>query len=187
MIAPIFRLLAIYLAVGLAVFGFFKRDAIAAMFASDDASALVAEAPNVQTIPVTPSATPEPEAVVFVPLAEEGRVTAPALPTSEEANVGYQTVLNGARAAYWENDRPTAIAKYTSLLAQYPNDEAANGELGNIYFMNGQLNLAATHYEKAGMAAIKGGHRATAQMLIGVLRSIDPAAATRLLGAGASQ
>ena len=205
MIAPILRLLAIYLAVGLAVFGFFKRDALMAMFGGDaqpTASQDDKPKPRPEPEPVAapaPVFAPEPDATSGVPAAPApAPETAPATestpesppespPTEDTATPddSYETGLNAARSAYWQGDTRTAIAKYKTLLAEYPNDEGLNGELGNIYMMNGQRRDAVTHFEKAGMAAIAAGHMQTAQMMVGVLRSLDPNAARRLSDAGA--
>ncbi len=91
--------------------------------------------------------------------------------------------LADARAKYWQNDIPGAIAAYRALLEEYPDNETLHGELGNIYFLNGQRVEAATQYEAAAMAALKAGHRQQAQALLGVLGSLDRSAAERVQAA----
>ncbi|MCP5037014.1 MAG: hypothetical protein GY945_05365 [Rhodobacteraceae bacterium] len=190
MIAPILRLLVIYLAVGLAVFGFFKRDTLMAMFAGEDA-AQEHEAAPVTSQPPTETADEGHVTPVYAPLPQEGDATAqhtdPLAPTAPGDDSQYEDGLNDARTAYWQGKTQAAIASYRTLLAQYPEDESLNGELGNIYFMNDQRSEAAVLFEKAGMAALKAGHADTARMLVGVLRNLDMAAATRLINAGAGQ
>ncbi len=232
MIAPILRLLAIYLAVGLAVFGFFKRDALMGMFSGGDqpvAEAQVSE-PAQPAPSVDPEPTPDPDPV-YAPLPADGDATlsnddlqapvavseptvaeptAPATPVAPPVSTqpeptadpapaseatpstgndqAYEQGLNAARRAYWQGDMQAAIAQYRKMLAQYPEDESLNGELGNIYYMTGDRENAARHLEKAGMAALQSGKPQQAQMLVGVLQSLDANAAARLTSAmGATQ
>lgn len=96
MIAPMLRLLAIYLAVGLAVFGFFKRDAIMSMFTGNDD--VVASA----TTPIAPSAAPEALAVQPVPSASQAVPQAPVyapLPGEAAASTQAATIQTPRAAA----------------------------------------------------------------------------------------
>ena len=117
----------------------------------------------------TPPATPAP--AVPAPAAQNAQI---------QPKDSFETQIGTARAAYWQGDIPTAIAIYGDLLKEYPDSEMLHGELGNIYYMNGNRVEAATHYEAAGMAALKDGNNQQAQMLLGVLGSLDRAAAARL-------
>ena len=232
MIAPILRLLAIYLAVGLAVFGFFKRDALMGLFSGGGEPVAQAQAPDpAQPAPaVDPAPAPDPEPV-YAPLPADGDVTlsddalqapvavsepAAVAPTAPETPApaavssqpvatpqptpaseptpsttdepAYEQGLNAARRAYWQGDMQAAIAQYRKMLSQYPEDESLNGELGNIFYMTGDRENAAQHLEKAGMAALNAGKTQQAQMLVGVLQSLDAGAAARLTSAiGAAQ
>ncbi len=190
MIAPILRLLAIYLVVGLAVFGFFKRDTLMPMFSGGSEATIETSEPVSTSHVEAPAAAPT-SAPVYAPLPDEGDATlqppVPQAATGSEGDATYATKLSEARSAYWRGDFQAAIASYTTLLAQYPEDEGLNGELGNIYFMNGQNSEAATYYENAAMAALAAGHTDTARALVGVLRSLDQAAASRVIAAGATQ
>ena len=113
-----------------------------------------------------------------VPAAPAASADAPA---TVPANL--EDGLADARAKYWQNDIPGAIAAYRALLEEYPDNETLHGELGNIYFLNGQRVEAATQYEAAAMAALKAGHRQQAQALLGVLGSLDRSAAERVQAA----
>lgn len=151
---------------------------------------------NLQT-PVAPVTAPLPEAPQPVaqapaPSASAAGLQVPTPPAAQTATAAPQTEASAtqtddfdaglarARAQYWQNDIAGAIATYTDLLAQYPDNETLHGELGNIYYMNGQRVEAAEQFEAAGMAALKAGNRQQAQNLLGVLGSLDRTAAARL-------
>ncbi len=160
----------------------------------DNGVPVTAAAPVAQPAPATPTApsspalqTPTPPAgastagVLQTPVAPVApAVQAPSQPAQIQPEDSLETMIAAARNAYWQGDTPTAIARYGDLLKEYPDSEALHGELGNIYYMNGNRVEAATHYEAAGMAALKDGNRQQAQMLLGVLGSLDRAAAARL-------
>ena len=130
------------------------------------------------TAPAAP-ASPPPSGGLQTPTAAPAPAPEPAA-AAATGEGSYESRLNEARRAYWRGDSETAIASYTDLLAQYPDDEKLHGELGNIYYMGGNRVEAATHYEQAGMAAVKAGDRRQAEMLLGVLGSLDRNAAQRL-------
>ncbi len=237
MLTPILRLLATYLAVGLAVFAFFNRDRLAGMmgWGGNEAPAVVAAAepepgpeaapapspapatpvfapppgdngvPEAPVVAETPAPAPAPAPALQIPTPPAGASTAgvlqtPTPPASAPAAVqaptppaaapaaapqnapadSFEQQIAAARAAYWQGDVPTAIARYGDLLKEYPDSETLHGELGNIHYMNGNRVEAATHYEAAGMAALRAGNRQQAQMLLGVLGALDRAAAARL-------
>ncbi len=66
------------------------------------------------------------------------------------------------------------------MLKEYPDDETLHGELGNIHYMNGNRVQAATHFEAAATAALEAGRRQQAEILLGVLATLDRAAAERV-------
>ncbi len=140
------------------------------------APALQSPTPPAQTLPIQalPTQIPAP-----TPLQAPSAPAAPA-PAQTTPKDGLEPQLAAARSAYWQGDVEAAIARYRDLLAQYPDNEALHGELGNIYYMNGEWLEAATQYEAAGMAALKAGRRQQAQMLLGILSTLDRAAAARL-------
>ncbi len=135
------------------------------------APALQSPTPPAQTLP-TQIPAPTPLQAPSAPAA-----SAPAQTTPKDR---LEPQLAAARSAYWQGDAEAAIARYRDLLAQYPDNETLHGELGNIYYMNGERLEAAKQYEAAGMAALKAGRRQQAQMLLGVLSTLERAAAARL-------
>lgn len=98
---------------------------------------------------------------------------APASTTSREQ-------LYEARRTYWDRTPAEAIAIYRELLKADPDNIELNGELGNIYYMEGQRQDAARHYRRAAEAAIRAGERAQAEQLVSALRGLDPEAARAL-------
>ncbi len=144
-------------------------------------TAATSPAPAVQT-PTPPAnglQTPAPPAGAST--AALARPTPPASPQQASPQADSFTArLEAARAAYWQGDIAAAIAKYTDLLEEYPESESLHGELGNIHYMNGNRVEAATHYEAAALAALEAGHRQQAEMLAGVLSTLDLGAADRV-------
>ncbi len=173
MLSPILRLLAIYLVVALVVFAFFNRERLGGVFGPDDTAEPGAA---VLIEPTPPEPTPPAPAASSGPTLQTPAPPAASAPSADAFEAG----LARARALYWQNDIPGAIAAYDALLGRYPGSETLHGELGNILFMSGQRIRAAGHYEAAGMAALRTGNVRQAQMLLAVLSGIDRAAAARL-------
>jgi tetratricopeptide (TPR) repeat protein len=61
---------------------------------------------------------------------------APAAPTAED-------LLRAAREAYWSNEYDRAIEFYQALIQQEPNNLAAQGELANVYWWQGNTQKAS--------------------------------------------
>jgi len=189
MIMPFARLIAIYLIVGLAIFAFFKRDAIVSLINGPEVQTVnVADLISTQaaqnTAPVakiTPETAPEPAALppltVPTPPTDE---TEAADEGAEETVVEHaqapnmQTRLIQARNVFWSGDRQKAEALYTSLAADFPDDITIAGELGNIYYNSNRRALAATQFHTVGVLALKAGNTAQAMTMIGVLQTIAP-------------
>jgi hypothetical protein len=205
MLGPVLRLLAIYLCVGLAVWGFFNREPLMALVrgeapadatAHSEPAAASAVAPVQTSAPAAvPAQLPQPAAQpgpVFAPLtgetpAESADPAAPAAPNAaapvappDTAGLDYQGQWNAARQAYWDGHVEDAIARYRALLEYSPEDGPLNGELANILYTQHRREEAAPYFERAGMAAARAGNHAEVAMLISVLRSISPLAAQRV-------
>lgn len=88
--------------------------------------------------------------------------------------------LMAARAAYWQHDIPAAIAKYRALIRQVPNAAFAYGELGNVYYMDGERHKAADNFSRAAMLLIRQGQEQRAASLVPVLGTLDPALAQKV-------
>lgn len=226
MFGPVVRLLAIYLAVGLAVIAFIKRDTLMGLTGDTGAARPVAEAPEdagvdaetrasvvEHTAPSAPAApaTPAPaqpaaqqtpaqqvpaqQAPAQTPAPAPATLqtpTAPGTPRAPQATPAPQAPAaaqpsddfiakrDDARRAAWAGETDRAIALYSELLGRSPGDMDLNGELGNVYYMDGRYGEAAKHYDAAGRAAVAAGNRPQAQMLASILRALDPAAADAL-------
>ncbi len=139
-----------------------------------------APAPAAQPAPAALQVPTPPAAASTAGVLQTPRPAPQPAPAPTAAPAGRDASLDAARRAFWQGDMNAAIANYRKMLAQYPDDEAAHGELGNIYYMNGNRVEAATQYEAAAMAALKAGRRQQAQMLENVLQMLDRAAAGRV-------
>jgi len=58
-------------------------------------------------------------------------------------------LLQQARRAYWSGDEVGAISLYQAVIEQYPANPQPHGELANIYFKQGVIDLAVAHYQQA--------------------------------------
>ncbi|MCE5360444.1 MAG: hypothetical protein JJ714_05555, partial [Acidithiobacillus sp.] len=86
-------------------------------------------------------------------------IAAPGMAASPEAapqlTAEQRRELMAARAAYWQHDIPAAIQKYQDLIQQVPNAAFVYGELGNVYYMNGERQKAAENFSHAAMLLIQ--------------------------------
>ncbi len=109
----------------------------------------------------------------------------PAVPSTGEAPKGAPAVggptiakpadyLNSARRAFAAGDGPWAIYYYSVYLEQKNDDANAWGELGNIYYFDGNLPDAAKAYYNAANLLIDRGQTARAMDLIPVIEEGEP-------------
>ncbi|MEL5848134.1 MAG: hypothetical protein U7M05_02075 [Candidatus Igneacidithiobacillus chanchocoensis] len=114
-------------------------------------------------------------------------IAAPGMAASPEAapklSAEQRQELMAARAAYWQHDIPTAIQKYQDLIQQVPNAAFAYGELGNVYYMNGERQKAAESFSHAAMLLIQQNQQQRAASLIPVLGALDPTLAQKVQAA----
>lgn len=199
MLGPVLRLLAIYLCVGLAVWGFFNRDKLMVLArgqspaAENSAAAAPGPAPEpvqqpaAETTPAAPAApvTPAaPAAPVFAPMP--GQPEAASERVADTTGLDYQGQWNAARQAYWDGKVDEAVARYRALLEVNPDDGPLNGELANILYTRNRRDEAVPHFERAGIAAARSGNQAEVSMIISVLRALSPEAAQRVSDAQAA-
>ena len=90
-------------------------------------------------------------------------------------------MLAVARRAYWNHDIPLAIRHYQALTRAYPNDPDFYGEMGNIYYEQGEHELAGQAYSQAGLLLLRRGQRARARELADLVQKIAPSYAQDLL------
>lgn len=149
----------------------------------------VAEA--TETIDSTAPAVPESEVVdepVAAPVASEPAATeepatpeqvpAPTsvLPAEETASAPEQTayeLLAAAREAYWLRDYEKAEEYYRQLIQLEPDNPDGYGELGNMYFAQGQWEDAAASYYEAGVRMVNQGMVVQASQLVDVIRGLN--------------
>jgi hypothetical protein len=181
---PFVRLIAIYIIVGLAVFAFFKRDALMALVSGPEAEVVMAAEPAEPTPepaaePVMAQPTPEPQPAPE-PAAEP--VFAPAdtaIPQPTDPK-DMDTRLGEARQAFWSGDAVTAEFLYKGLSNDFPNEVTVIGELGNLYYNTGRMAEAATQFHAVGLLSLEAGNTGQTMAMIGVLQSIAPELASDL-------
>ena len=101
--------------------------------------------------------------------------TAPAISKTSS----YQ-LLAAAREAYWLRDYEQAEQHYRALIAMDPENPDGYGELGNMYFSQGDWEKAATAYYEAGVRLVDQGLTDHAMQLVEVIRGLDGNQASQL-------
>jgi hypothetical protein len=108
------------------------------------------------------------------------------LPDSSTAAVDSNTdktayeLLAAAREAYWLRDHEMAENYYRQLIEVEPDNPDGYGELGNMYFAQGQWEQAAAAYYDAGIRMINQGMLIQAQQLVDVIRGLNGGQADEL-------
>ncbi len=85
-----------------------------------------------------------------------------------------------ARKAFYRRDYDASIAAYKQLIANNKDNFDAYGELGNVYFTKGDMELAAEAYYQAATIMVSQGQNQRAASLIGFLASVDAEKAKKL-------
>lgn len=88
--------------------------------------------------------------------------------------------LAAARQAFANGEVKQAIAGYKAYLAANPADADAHGELGNVYYYNGELGEASQAYYSAALYLLAEGRANDANALVPAIRIGAPALATDL-------
>ncbi|MDE2578254.1 MAG: tetratricopeptide repeat protein [Hyphomicrobiales bacterium] len=107
----------------------------------------------------------------LAPSPEPATKPAPAAPagaTTEETKrieAARTASVAAARAAYARGDATEAINLYRAVLKDNPDDVAARGELGNIYFASGRRRDAAQIYHEAALISLAHNDVANARKL----------------------
>jgi LysM repeat protein len=135
------------------------------------------------TAPSAPAATPPvpPAAASVAPAVATGKPStalAPAGPAPRGAPVTSQTIklsdyLRGAREAFAAGDSPWAIYYYSVYLEQKATDMNVWGELGNVYYLEGEYSEAAKAYFNVANLLIDRGQTVRALELIPVIEEGD--------------
>ena len=87
----------------------------------------------------------------------------------QEALVG----LSAARLDWQQGNHDTAINTYWQLLREYPNHPDFAGELGNIYFSQGQTEMAVNAYSEAFLRLLKNQDNERAMQVLQIVYNID--------------
>ena len=89
-------------------------------------------------------------------------------------------LLAAAREAYWLRDYEGAENYYRSLIQLEPDNPDWYGELGNMYFAQGQWQQSAAVYYEAGVHLLKEGQVEQARRMVDVIRGLNGAEADDL-------
>lgn len=85
-----------------------------------------------------------------------------------------------ARSAFWRHDYQQAEKDYQELIQLDPDDPDAYGELGNVYFSQGNWKAAGGAFYEAALRLINSGQVGRARHLLTVIRGLDPERAREL-------
>ncbi|PCJ76934.1 MAG: hypothetical protein COA53_01605 [Rhodobacteraceae bacterium] len=187
---PFVRLIAIYIIVGLAVFAFFKRDALMALISGSEAEVVMVAEPVAEPVIVQPVAEPLPTPIVEpapTPAAEPVFAPVDMVPPRPANPQDMNARLGEARQAFWDGDAVTAEFLYKGLANDFPTEAMVKGELGNLYYNTGRMTEAATQFHAVGLLSIEAGNTAQMMAMIGVLQSIAPNLAADLQARAAQQ
>jgi len=100
--------------------------------------------------------------------------------SSQQASQKPYQLLAEAREAYWLRDYESAEARYLQLIRVDPDNPDGYGELGNMYFSQGQWEQAATAYFEAGSRLVAQGLLEQAEEMVAVIRGLNGAHADEL-------
>jgi hypothetical protein len=122
---------------------------------------------------------PDEMAVAIPPSTQSGDVTGENPPAIAQAPFGEDN-LSKARSAYAAGDINTAIETYRTLIASNPDNIAALGELGNVFYAVRMMPAAAQAYFDAASKAIDQNQFEVAENLLPAIMEGNPMLATQL-------
>jgi hypothetical protein len=104
--------------------------------------------------------------------------------TEKQTNVDQQAIMAQrkreaqaglalARSAWHQGNHDKAISLYWRLLREFSNHPDFAGELGNIYFSQGQTELAVNAYSEAFLRLLKNNDREGAMQVLRIVYNID--------------
>jgi tetratricopeptide (TPR) repeat protein len=93
-------------------------------------------------------------------------------PAGKQQEKAY-ALLAAAREAYWLREYEVAESKYQALTRLEPDNPDGYGELGNMYFSQGQWDEAASAYYEAGVRLVGQGLLDQAEELAAVIRGLN--------------
>jgi len=81
--------------------------------------------------------------------------------------------LAAARSAWHQGDHDKAIMLYGQLVREFKNHPDFAGELGNIYFSKGEIELAVNAYSEAFLRLLRNNDMRRAELVLGIVYNID--------------
>ena len=159
--------------------------------AEDYAKQVAPEPEPVDPEPEAPATMPEPvipgEPAPQAEPSQPSVLTSPSQPSDlsaeavegSTAKTAYE-LLAAAREAYWLRDYEGAEKYYLQLIEVEPDNPDGYGELGNMYFAQGQWEQAAAAYYDAGVRMINEGMMVQARQLVDVIRGLNGVQADEL-------
>lgn len=188
MIAPILRLVVIYLALIVAVLAVFNRETLAGLLSGGGgAPATVAATVPAAPIPAAPPPTPAPgfgsasTAPAAIAPPPEAPAAMPAPTAGTDAALAIATAVNTARAAFWAGDIEGARAQVQALVRAHPANADLLGELGNLHFALRDYPAAADAWYRAGLMLLDQGQGSGRGGFLQALSTIDPEKAADLV------
>ena len=100
--------------------------------------------------------------------------------SAEVSGAGPYELLAAAREAYWLRDYERAEDQYQKLIELQPGNPDGYGELGNMYFSQGNWEAAASAYYEAGTRLLNEGLIVQARQMVDVIRGLNGARADEL-------
>lgn len=124
--------------------------------------------------PGTPGISPTPGGQTETP---QGQPASEPMLTTVDQYIG---VLLDAREAYWQGNYPAAADKYQEAVKIMPDNPDAYGELGNLYYSQGQWEHAGDAYYQAAVHLLASGDIGHAVQLNNVIQGLAPERAQEL-------
>jgi Flp pilus assembly protein TadD len=106
------------------------------------------------------------------PLAAPEQEKAPQTVADTATETPYE-VMAKARESYWLRDFEAAEQHYRKLTQIDPDNPDGYGEMGNMYFSQGNWEQAAAAFYEAGTRLLKQGHVLQAQQMVEVIRGLN--------------
>jgi hypothetical protein len=124
-------------------------------------------APPTPAEPLPPESRAEGGGTSVAPRAAPGVFELPPL-------VDRETRWQAARRAFWEGRFTDSERAYQALLRDEPGNWAARGELGNVYFRQGEWDAAIQTYHETALLLWSAGRLDAARYLARIVANLDP-------------